>query len=157
MTTSIDLHPPYSNDYRAGYLNTNKEPRRVVALVRNDGTKTSTSYARYLMSCELGRYLNKDEHVDHIDGDRLNDVISNLQLLSQADNNRKQVKQSGRGTVLVGLTCPVCSKKFQREPRLVNCKISKGKTPTCSRSCGGRLSHITKKLNMQINSTKINL
>lgn len=50
-----------------------------------------TAYARYLMENHLGRELDFDEHVDHIDENCTNDVISNLQILSRADNTRKSV------------------------------------------------------------------
>lgn len=81
--TKIELEYPYSEDFKAGYLNINKEPRKTLLLVRNDGSKTSTSYARY---------LKEEEHVDHIDNEKLNDNITNLQILSTKDNNIKKNK-----------------------------------------------------------------
>lgn len=145
MSTKITLEAPFDMDYKAGYLNTNKEPRRVLLLVRKDDTKTSMSYARYLMSCKLGRYLSKDEHVDHKDDDKLNDVISNLQILTPKENNIK--KNIANGIVLaadIELICPVCSTSFTRPSRNIKHKILAGKTPCCSRSCGGVLSTKTK-------------
>ena len=139
MSAILDLQEPYKSDYSKGYLNINSEPRRVVLLVRNDGTKTSTSYARYLMSSHLGRYLNKDEHVDHIDNDKMNDVIENLQILTQKENNAK-----GRSRTYIELQCPICNKMFSREKRQITHKLKNGKTPTCSRRCGGIQSHKTK-------------
>ena len=133
MRTKINLDAPYSSDFKQGYINTNKEPRRVVLLVRKDGSKTSTSYARYLMSCYLKRYLKKDEHVDHIDNNKLNDTIDNLQILSPADNNKKNRHKRTYMT----LVCPVCNNSFTKESRQVNHKIKNGNNPTCSRRCGG--------------------
>lgn len=63
----IDLQFPFTEDYKAAYVNINKEPRRVCLLVRKNNNKTSISYARYLMSCHLNKFLSKNEHVDHID------------------------------------------------------------------------------------------
>ena len=139
--TKITLDFPYSEDYKAGYVNTNKEPRRILSLVRNDGTKTSTSYARYLMSCKLGRYLNSDEVVDHIDDDKLNDCLSNYQILTTRENNAK-----GRSRTHRTLICPVCNEAFTKEARQVDHKIASGKTPTCSRTCGGKWSHISARI-----------
>jgi hypothetical protein len=34
--TKIELEYPYSEDFKAGYLNINKESRRTLLLVRND-------------------------------------------------------------------------------------------------------------------------
>lgn len=136
----LELDIPFKEEFKAGYLNMNKEPRRVVLLVRKDNTKTSTSYARYLMSCKLGRRLRRDEHVDHIDHDPLNDVIDNLQILSPAKNNKKKNKHLSISRTMMTLSCPICGNEFTREARQLKIKIKNGKTPTCSRSCGGKMS-----------------
>lgn len=138
MSTKIKLEAPFSNDYKTGYLNINKEPRRVVLLIREDGSRTSVSYARYLMSCELKRYLNKNEHVDHKDDNRMNDHIKNFQLLTPKENNEK--KNLKLGIVLakeILLICPICSIEFSRPSRNIKHKLLSGKTPCCSRACGG--------------------
>lgn len=142
--TKIKLDYPYSKDYECGYLNINKEPRRVVLLIGNNSMRTSTSYARYLLSCKLKRYLSPNEHADHIDGDKLNDVIENLQILSAKENNIKKNIQLGIKKTMITIICPICDKDFIREARNINNKIQQGKTPTCSRSCGGKMSHISK-------------
>lgn len=45
---------------------------------------------RYIMECQLGRYLTKEEVVHHIDGNKKNNNISNLELI---DNNIKHLKE----------------------------------------------------------------
>lgn len=138
----IELKEPFLNNYKAAYLNTNKEPRRVVLLVKKDGSKTSMSYARYIMTCHLKRFLYKHEHVDHIDNNKLNDVIENLQILSPRENNIKSIKHSGRSKKPdVKLICPVCKTEFVRPFHRVNFRIIKGVKPCCSRKCGGIYSH----------------
>ena len=42
-----------------------------------------TNYARWLIEQHLGRKLEKWEHVHHIDGNKLNDDISNLKLIHE--------------------------------------------------------------------------
>ncbi len=138
----INLKDPYRSDFKAGYCYKNSEPRRTVILVRYDNSRTSTSYARYLMSCHLGRYLGDDEYVDHINDDKLDDRIDNLQILSPAEN----VSKSSRKTYLRCI-CPVCEKEFEvakKRTFLSGC----GNKPyqNCSRSCGGRASHMDDKL-----------
>lgn len=50
------------------------------------------SYAKWLMEKELGRSLEKDEVVYHIDGDAYNNDLSNLEVITRAElakRNRK--------------------------------------------------------------------
>ena len=96
------------------------------------------------MISHLGRFLNKDEHVDHIDGDKLNDVIENLQILTPKENNIKAVIQNNMQQKQIESICPICGKPFLRLSRNIKYKVLDGKTPTCSRRCGGIKSHLTK-------------
>jgi len=67
---------------------TRKDGRKHV--IHYDGkTRKTQSYPRFLMERHLGRPLLPEEHVDHINGDYTDDRLENLQLLSQAENNRK--------------------------------------------------------------------
>jgi hypothetical protein len=43
---------------------------------------------RYVMEQHLGRKLRKGEDVHHIDGNKLNNNISNLQVLSKSDHTK---------------------------------------------------------------------
>jgi hypothetical protein len=133
----IALQNPFIEDFKSAYLLQNKEPRNLVLLVRNDNTKTSMSYARYLMSCHLNRFLGKDEHVDHIDGNKLNDTIENLQILSLKENNQKRLNQLNIKAAYITLECPICKKQFTRRQNKVITKLKYGKKPCCSRRCGG--------------------
>ena len=137
----LDLKEPYKSDFKSAYCCKNKEPRRVVSLIREDGSRTSTSYARYLMSCHLGRYLKDEEHVDHINENQLDDKIANLQILSPKENQNKSHK---KGRKYLKMVCPVCGDVFEKEKRQTN--LGKGEKysnyQTCSRFCGGKSSHI---------------
>ena len=90
----IELESPYCNDYNSGYLIDGSEDRKIVVLISHDGSKHSTSYARYLMSISLNRYLSDEETVDHINEDKTDDRIENLQILSSTDNIKKHHIQS---------------------------------------------------------------
>lgn len=115
------------------YIATNKEPRRVATLKHRDGSITSMSYAKYLYTsyhkCDVERY----NHIDHINGDKMDDRIENLQILSGRYNIQKDHKHKE----MVMCTCPVCGKEFLFEKR----NISTRPNPCCSRSCGGKKSH----------------
>ena len=129
--TRIELEYPYNKDFKSGYLNINKEPRRVLLLVRNNGTKTSTAYARYLMAVSVGRYLEKTEHVDHKDNNKLNDVIDNLQILTPKENNIKKNEHLNIKETIHKLICPICNEIFYRTAQRF-----KNEMQSCSKKCG---------------------
>ena len=93
----MKLEAPYCYDYKQGYLIDGSESRKMVVLIANDGSKHCTSYARYLMTVNRGSYLKDNETVDHIDENKSNDCIENLQILSLEENIKKHasfIKQS---------------------------------------------------------------
>lgn len=50
---------------------------------------------RLVVQEAVGRELSSDEHVHHIDGDRLNNSLDNLLVLSSAEHRRLHVEQDG--------------------------------------------------------------
>ena len=115
------------------YININKEPRRVATLRKEDGTMTSMSYAKYLYTSHYKCDIAKGDEIDHIDGDKMNDVIENLQKISGKYNRQKDhhVKE------MLEMICPVCGEKFLFPKR----NLSTHTNPCCSRKCGGIKSH----------------
>lgn len=85
----IKLEYPFSEDWRLGYLRINREGRRVVDLFNSNNDRTTISYARYLMSVSLKKYIPKKYEIDHIDNNKTNDSLENLQLLLPKDNLAK--------------------------------------------------------------------
>jgi len=86
----IELEEPFNSMWSYGYLVTNPKNRKNICLVNNrlDDTRTTISYARYLISVKLGMFISKDYEVDHIDDDKTNDNIDNLKLkISKYLNN----------------------------------------------------------------------
>lgn len=118
-----------------------KEGRMMLNIIRPDKSRTTLSYARYLMCVKEKRILKINEQVDHIDENKTNDNLDNLQILSHEENNRKHVIESGKSSILIELKCPVCSKVFYRAPNKVNFKIKKGKIPCCDRICSAKFGH----------------
>lgn len=106
--------------------------RYMANLVKIDGSgRTTISWAKYVYSVANKRILGDDETVDHIDNNKLNDDISNLQLMSIGDNIRK----SAKGLDIVDLVCPVCGESFQRRKALTHLARGRGKKTFCSREC----------------------
>lgn len=119
------------------------------------GHKASvTSYARYLMAVKLGRYLTKDEQVDHIDNDKTNDNIDNLQVLSRQDNilkyqATKQHNVHGTNSMYrKGCRCELCRawhSAYQKQwrakhPEVVRHKLTDKICQKCGKPFKGRSS-----------------
>ena len=115
------------------YINTNKEPRRVATLMSKDGKMTSMSYAKYLYTSYYKCDIPIGEEIDHINGDKMDDRIENLQKISGTYNRQKDHKHKE----MVICICPVCGKEFLFEKR----NLSTHPNPCCSRRCGGIKSH----------------
>jgi hypothetical protein len=136
----LKLQTPYSEDFKSGYVYTDSQDRKIVSLIREDGTRTSTSYARYLMSVEVGHYLDEDEEVDHINEDKTDDRLENLQILSSLENKRKS---NSTGQTYLRCICPVCQDEFEvlKKQTFLSGNGTK-KYQNCSRSCGCKAGHI---------------
>lgn len=52
---------------------------------------------RHLMEQQLGRSLARREHVHHIDGDRYNNKLNNLELVDSGDHCRIHVALKNTG------------------------------------------------------------
>lgn len=116
------------------------EGRQYANLIPIDKTKhkrRTTSYARYLMSVKEGRFLSKDEEVDHIDNNRLNDDINNLQILSPDENKKKAGKRVQKKMAV--FKCPHCGKLFEK-PRGKTHLVKGGLYTSCSKHCNAKIS-----------------
>lgn len=114
-----------------------KEGRFYVYLRPPQGKAKCMSKARYMFSIHLGRILNKNETVDHINDDKTDDRIENFQLLTKGDNNRKYTKTIPQ--INVKLKCPWCNTIFDRERRNTHLVKRKFKCTCCSRHCSGKI------------------
>jgi len=120
-----------------------KDNRAVINVVFPNGRKTLVSYPKYLKEVELGRYLDANETVDHIDQDFTNDELSNLTVLKRSDHGKLDALR----LIPQNFKCPVCSKLFTlKDKKLSNIlreRRRKNTTgPYCSRSCAGRGSTV---------------
>ena len=119
--------------YNVVYFSTNKEPRRVATLRKPNGEMTSISYAKYLYTSHYETDVAEGDTIDHINGDKMDDRIENLQVVSRRYNIQKYHKHKE----MVLRICPVCQKEFLYPKR----NLSTHPNPCCSRRCGGIKSH----------------
>ena len=119
--------------YNKLYVATNKEPRRVATLRKPNKEMTSMSYAKYLYTSHYECDVPDGDQVDHINGDKMDDRIENLQVISRKYNAVKDK----RHREMVELICPVCKEPFLFPKR----NLLTHPNPCCSRRCGGIKSH----------------
>lgn len=131
----LSLESPFKEVWRKGYLRKGKDGRKRVDLVSWPHARTTVSYARYLLSVKLGRLLTENEEADHIDQDKTNDSLENLQVLT-IDEHKAKTKEELSGLTMVACTCPFCGAEFER--RLG--QTGRYKNTFCSRSCNVKFS-----------------
>lgn len=117
------------------YVAINKEPRRVAVLRKPDGTTRTMSYAKYLYTSHYKCDIAEGDQVDHMNGDKMDDRIENLQILSRRFNNLRD-RQGHERIIRI---CPVCGKEFIYIKR----DLCSHPNPCCSRKCGGIKSRQT--------------
>ena len=132
---------PYDN-YWLYIVFHRKENRRMAVLILKENRKirTTISYARYLMAIKVKRFLLENEEVDHIDNDKTNDDITNLQILSKEENIKKQslLRSQNNPPTMMEMICPVCYNKFNYPSRNYRYHTKNGRTRfNCSRKCAG--------------------
>lgn len=103
-----------------------------------ESSRTSMSYARFLMMKHLNRMLRKDEEVHHINECPWDDRIENYEIVHSTDHRLKH------NPIQVDLfSCFLCDKLFELSgKRLKNFKANQKRRmspgPFCSKSCAGK-------------------
>lgn len=111
------------------------------ALVPEHPKATKNGYVlmhRIIMENHLKRILNENEIVHHIDENKKNNSIENLQILSNKEHGKHHSKSRSR--IYVKLKCPWCQKEFEipKNQSFLQ-KSSKYNCTCCSKFCRGKL------------------
>lgn len=130
----MKIESQYPFEEYACYKNFHKKMQRwQVCLIHKDGHRKTILYSKYKMCIHLGRILSKEEEVDHIDGDKLNDDIKNLEVVTKKDNRRRQYINNKKE--LIEHRCPQCTVIFYRDKRRSYQVLKFGKKLHCSKKC----------------------
>ena len=127
-------------DYNLYKQYSHKDDRYYAILYPRDGIgqnkRLTMSYARYLMCVKEQRIIREDETVDHIDENRTNDSLDNLQILTIQQNQEKYATNRVTKKMVV-LKCPICESIFEKPYN--KCKLFVGRKRSqvayCSREC----------------------
>lgn len=90
---------------------------------------------RHIASLKIGRWLTTEEHVHHIDGDKLNNNENNLEVLTCSEHAKKHM-----GEVPMHI-CIVCNKSFRASG-----KINKYCSYNCNNINAVKNKELTKEL-----------
>lgn len=114
---------------------TRKDNRQHIILYDTETkTRKTMSYPRYLMEQYLGRALESDEEVDHIDRDCTNNDIDNLQILRHGEHQSLDAVR----VKSLELICDWCGSMFIRNVRFHKHNKKQNKRGAfCSRKCAG--------------------
>jgi len=111
------------------------------AVVPEHPNRTKNNYVlehRVVMENYLGRLLNNDEVVHHINGNKKDNRIENLEVFSNEEHAKLHGARVGHKMVM--LKCPWCQKVFSIEKRQSFLdKHNKYQCNCCSNECRGKL------------------
>ncbi len=116
-----------------------KSEGRWMVDVRKGYHRYKMYYSRFLMQEHLGRILSSNEEVDHIDEDKTNDALSNLQVLTTAEHVDKSKRIYEKS---ITVQCQFCKRDFQMSDSRQAAWKTKQKLrqngPFCNKSCAAK-------------------
>src|SRR5260370_11888734 len=131
MAKLLPSGPPFANRRVYGPCRDRKQDRKMVTRVRDDGYRTTMSYARYLLCVREGKIPDRSIDADHVDDDKTNDNPENIQALERVLN----IAKGNKSPTMVILICGGCGKEFIRQRKDTYLVRKKYKTTSCSRKC----------------------
>jgi len=137
----LELQEPFKSLWKKGYLRTsNLDNRRRVDLCNSKSNRTTISYARYLMCVKLGYVINSDFEVDHVDNNKSNDDVNNLQVVTSVENKLKEtIRYLEEEQISYGYHCAFCNTPFILTEREQKMRLAKNQELAfCSRSCSAK-------------------
>lgn len=119
----------------AEYLHIGKD-NRVRLITFEDGKCKVKSYPRILMEEILGYPLKPNQDVHHIDGNPLNNDVSNLEVVEHGEHQKMHATKYFDKLI----SCDVCGKEFLwtgKQESLYQRDLNRGKhrARCCSRTC----------------------
>lgn len=116
--------------------------RYYVQIVWESGNHYQSMHlARFLMQEHVGRLLTDEEEVDHIDENKANDDLTNLQILTPKENHNKTFRKYELEIIEQCIWCDNFFTMSNVKQRLWKNKQRAGKAgPFCTASCAAKYS-----------------
>lgn len=144
----------YTNYKKYGPYKSKKDNRlRLVLIHKTTKKKTTVSYPKYLIEIKLNRYLAENETIHHIDGNPLNNDLSNLKIIDRTEHSIIDAKRR-LDEVLI---CQWCNKEFKVRGSTLHFRQRKDRQSNsfCSKSCSGKYGKYVQTTNKKFDKVHI--
>lgn len=120
----------------------NNDGRYYVFIVNeNNEYQKGMAYARYLVEQYIGYELSKGLEVDHIDRNKINDVLENLSVKEKSLHLLEDHKLVRK----IKCNCVYCGKELERKAKDLRSKFTLGIAGPFCRSCSGKYGNDLRK------------
>lgn len=86
---------------------------------------------RVIVENSIGRLLDRDEVVHHVDENKDNNDLANLQVLGRSAHAREHAHV----VPLISFECSCCGASVTGKPHVINKRLRSSTKPSCSRKC----------------------
>lgn len=116
---------------------TRNDRRQHVVVVYSDLSKQTISYPKYLVEKEIGRTLNDNEEVHHLNNNFTDNRIENLKVVLKSEHMSYHAKYTDN----IDAVCMNCRVSFKLTPKQQASRYKnrnrRSNGPFCSRKCSG--------------------